>query len=288
MTAQSQAVLADLLKYFHHGDFSVFERAVALAGVVSPADDPFRTADLMLAAQMAGLIDVTNSEGGRTWWVAFEGDISVSSATQKVIGVTKDWATCYASAIRTVIASRHGEPLVLGVHGSGEKPLHEVCDFGPAFLRRLPSVRDIERQVVREERVLMDGMDSHIELFSSEDIRWLPIAASDVPMKGLIRLRRGYGGWTYVVRVGSASSSLVITDPDWALPIARNILGWRTSLFAEVRGDVLKVARAFRLPGLVLRYLFANSSLVTVGPQLCFDGADSSAIEHFLAYLEGK
>jgi hypothetical protein len=279
----SQLRLASLLKYFRRGDFGMFRRATVLAGYLHSSDGPFAAADVLLACQMAGFIEVESSDGERRWWAVLDRAIGVRSPRPKLIPSRPDRSNA-GTELRPLVHDMGGGTLIWGVNKSADIPAGS-CDFGPGFLSRLPPLAAIEKQVTRHERLGGEFAAEHAEWFSPEDAGWRPVSTPEPPPHALLRLRREYGPWMYVVKLVEPHHGIFLADQEWALPIVRNMLGWPLSRFLRTEGNVTQIARAFRLPSLLLRFIFANAESVTLGPWLRVYGLNPRARDQLSDYL---
>jgi hypothetical protein len=278
-------MLAAVLRYLHRGEMGTFGRACSLAGLPLGRDDRFGQADLLFAAQLAGLVEVTYSDGIRSWWAAFDGDVSFLSHAPKTVPTTREWFRQSGASARPLITDQEGRALLLGADQGEDAIPDQACDFRVGFMSRIPSLRSVERQMVREESHWAESADARTEVFSHERAQWLTPDADHHVSHALVRTRTTFTGWAYHVVAQHAGIGFAIADPDWAFPIALNILGWDATSFVRFDAGRLSVRRAFRLPALLLRYLFANATFVTIGPTVVFDGMHEAAAAPLLEYL---
>lgn len=285
ITAELQAALAATLRYFHHGDMGTFARACVVAGVPCGPDERFRYADLFLTAQLAGLVDVNHSDGNRMWWASVDQDIFVRSECSKWIPTRTESVAAYDGVLRALVLDQQGQQLLIGGKADRRNLAVECCDFGKSFLLRLPSLRMVERQLVREEAPWPRDEALRKEVFWPDTAQWRPEEHSDAVQRGLVRSRKKFTGWTYQVVAKDLGLGFTITDPEWVFPLALNILGWDVETFASYEGGRLQIKRAFRLPSLLLRFLFANAGTTRVGPVLIFGDICADAAGALLNYL---
>jgi len=281
----SQLKLAAVLKYLRRGDFASFRRAAELAGYLKSGDRRFAAADAFLASQLAGFIEVESADGERVWWSTLDRVIAVRSARPKTIPTGPVGPAAPEAQLRSLIDDAGGNALVWGMECSVDRTAG-ACDFGPGFLNRLPRLATIEKQVTRLEKLGAQFAVGHAEWFSPEDAGWKPTMASEAPIRALLRVRREYGPWLYLVTMGESRQAILLVDQEWALPLARTILGWPLSRVLRSDDGVTRVARAFRLPSLILRFIFANAESVVLGPWLCVNGLDRNARDELFNYLD--
>jgi len=280
----SQLRLASVLRYLRRGDFGSFKRAAELSGYLQSGDGRFAAPDIFLACQMAGFIEVESSDGERLWWATLDRTIDIRSTRPKVI-LTRE-AQKTDRQPRSLISDKDGNALIWGLEESAYTST-EACDFGPGFLGRLPRLTAIEKQTTRYEQLSEGFAVGHVERFSPEEGGWRPVPPTETPIHTLLRMRREYGPWMYAVTLAAPHQSILLSDQEWALPLARNILGWSRSNFLRVDDRVTLVARAFRLPSLMLRFIFANAVSVTLGPWLRVHGLESQVRDELTNYLDG-
>ncbi len=281
---ENQLRLTALLKYLHHGDFSVFRRAAEISGFCASTDSRFAVADLLLACQRAGFIEVGFSGGERTWWSAFEDAVFVRSPVPKLIPVRAATLLKPGAETLPLVTARDNEDLIWGVLTS--EPLVDACDLAPSFLSRLPIISDIERQTCRTEHTPPDLSRATVERFCPDRARWEPISPAELPIRSLLRIRPKFGTWLHLIPISESGPLIVLANNEWAMPVARNILSWPLDPLVRSDGGSLLVSRAFRLPGLLLRFLFANASHVSIGGQIRAYGMNPVAQRQILKYLK--
>jgi hypothetical protein len=113
VNAEAQGRLAALLRYFQRGDFASFSRIVGLAF------DPLIGAeawDVLLAAQIGGLCEVSGSTGVIRWWVAHEKDIRIRSRAPKWIGTRTESLEHQQQRLAALIVDAQSRPLSVGLH----------------------------------------------------------------------------------------------------------------------------------------------------------------------------
>jgi hypothetical protein len=129
-------------------------------------------------------------------------------------------------------------------------------------------------------------MDSpaRLEILNPSRWVWESVQPDCLGEGALIRVRQQFGSAAYFVAANRTGLFVRITDPDWALPIAMNLLGWRLRDFRRGEGE-LSFPRAFRLPVILLRFLFANSAETSVGSRLVFRRICPLAMHAVSSYL---
>lgn len=284
VTARSQYQLTALLRYFQHGDFNAFCRAAEMVLGTGASSRPYFCANLLLAYQVAGLCEATNSAGLTEWWAAHREDIRIRSKAPKQIGVTKQWFDENAHHVIPVIVDASGGPLVLGSGAvEGDNP-GVASVFGGPVWKFVPAFRDIEKQLC-VEAPFSDGRAEGTEVFNSESGRWEPAVATDRIDYYLSRIRKEFGGFTYYVNHDAVGVRFRVTQPEWAFVVAYHILPWRLSCLFRVDGKTVRIHRAVRLPVLFLRALFASSGLARIGPEVVFENVRSDCCTALLAYF---
>jgi hypothetical protein len=284
ITAESQARLSAVLKYLHRGNYSLFLRSCETSGLAAEKTDRYRYGNLLMALRVAGVVETDQTEGTISWSYAADGDVAIKSLRPKRIPLTPS-AILDALSLdcRPLITDDDGVALLQGIETIGDMYGADIVEFGPALLDRMPSLKEVDGLVCAEEALRLDGA-SNVEVFNLNAGKWQPISLDEVTGDNLMRVRRRYSGTTYYISLPDGFSYLKISDPDWAFPMAMNVLGWRLGRF--ICGDsTIRFPRAFRLPVMLLRFIFANAASMRIGAQLSFVDVHPDAVSRVVAYF---
>jgi len=255
-----------------------------MSGLPANDSDRYRHANLLMALLVAGVVETEQTEGAISWSYAADRDITIKSLRPKRIPLTA------GGPLDTKIPDGHalitddnGAALLHGMAIVGEIFEPQVVDFGPSVLGRIPPLREVDTLVCSEEALRLDST-SNVEIFDLNSGRWQSVMFDEVAGDRLIRLRRKYFGMTYYISLADSLSYLRISDPDWAFPMAMNVLGWRLGRFISADSHI-RFPRAFRLPVMLLRFIFANAGSMRIGAQLAFADVHPDALSRVVAYL---
>lgn len=286
ITAVTQPLLCAVLRYRQHGNFAEFKQACDLSLGAIPEADKYFHSNLLLAAQIGGLLEVSLEKGTIQWWVAFEGDIRVRSAKPKSIGTTCDWFEHAGPGYRPLITNVRGEPFILGGDERARAPgeAHAPGIFESPLTSRLPRYPMLERQVCAQEPMPIEH-DPSEEFFDVRRGEWVCEGAAEALDLQLFRTRRRYFGLCYYLQSRQLGVRLRVAQPEWAFVVAYNVLPWTLDDLLVARDETVTLRRAVRLPALILRFLFASAQTVVIGPEVRFYGVDLAVLENIKAYF---
>jgi hypothetical protein len=280
---ESQIRLASLLRYYRRGSFSSFSRAAISSGATAGADEPHLVANLLLAFQLAGICEVALPAGRVEWRSAHDTDIVIASTPPKTVVATRSCRLGAASPIVPLIVSQSGIPLVLGA--SSENPIsREPTVFHrpiTSLLRDLPAIESL----LFAEVPYSTPLEGVIESFDPATGRWEPVSGAPRGAKLMLRARAEVSGVTYYVQHTDLSLRFKVLQPEWAFVVAFHLLPWRIRDALVVDDAEVRVPRAFRLPTVFYRALFASASSVKIGAQVSFRGLSSTCIAGLLSYF---
>jgi hypothetical protein len=284
ITVESQARLSAVLRYLYRGNYSLFLRSCDMSGVQVNKTDRYQYGNLLMALRVAGIVEADQAEGTISWSYAADGDVAIQSLRPKRIPLMPSAVLdAFRHDCRPLITDDAGVALLQGMANVSDINEANIVEFGPALLERIPSLKEVDSLVCAEEALRLDGA-SNVEVFDLNAARWQPVGFDEVIGDNLIRLRRRYSGTTYYISLPDGFSYLKISDPDWAFPMAMNVLGWRLERF--ISGDsTIKFPRAFRLPIILLRFIFANAASMRIGAQLSFVDVHPDAVSRVVAYF---
>jgi hypothetical protein len=281
--AASQARFSSLLQYFQRGDFSTFCSVCELAYGRQIASEPFFCANLLFAAQVCGICEVSTATGLTKWWVAHRGDIEVRSSKRKQIGMTQSWVEAHRHSAVPLVADSATKPLVLGILAPDESE-PQLGIFSKAFVSLVPPFKDIEKQLCSEVS-FSDSLVGNAQAYEPETGSWVPTAIEAFRGPQLIRARKEYSGIAYYVQYADLGIRFRIAQPEWAFVVAYFLLPWRLSDVIRIEGDSVRMSRAVRIPSLMCRLLFAGANILKVGSVVQFEGVDPATIAGLRTYF---
>jgi hypothetical protein len=265
--AGAQTRFSALLRYYGHGDFARFCRAADLAYGLECTQNQFFSPNLLLAAQITGICEVTTAGGSTEWWTSHSSDISINSRRRKEIGASDAWFRSNEGGVVPLVIDAGGAPLILGKVADASAP---GCFFDRSLEDILPKFEDIERQLFKTGSVVDDPGRRETEIYCTASGRWIAATPKLITGPKLLRSRDQYSGWSLYIQHAEVGLGLRITQPEWAFVTAYHVLPWAIENLYRVRGSDIEFYRPVRLPAIMLRTLFAAASAVTIGPTVRF------------------
>jgi hypothetical protein len=272
-----QSVLCSLLTYFHHGDASSLRKIAELSAPNAEEIEPYYYVNLTTALNIAGLVEITESDQRREWCIAFNTDIRTRGYSPKFIPTTADGLEAQKQSLRPVILSEKGSALVLGAEIPGAHDQKNQGIFGESFGAHLPRFKDIESQICHEEEFQLQ-VSPGFQQYDPVKFVWLD-AVEQPNHPCLVRARHEYGGIRYYVLHPKLRLQFRLFRPEWASIAAFNILGWDEHPPFAIEGDTLRIHRTFRIPTILLRFLFVSSGSVQIGSRFEFVGVAPFALD---------
>lgn len=279
---ESQVKFCSLLTYFHHGDYAAFKRSCDLAFNVSSRSDRFAFANLLMCAQISGLVDVSETDRSTWWWTSFNDDISIHSYRSKIIGTTNSWLKTNTSTAKPIIFDGNDQPLLFGTRV--DQRTEAKTRFEASFFSRFPSFRAAESQVCLAEQFRID-LGTHVDEFDPKRAVWSPSEPNQIDRSVLVRAKKEFSGATFFVVIPELGLLFRILNHEWAFIAALHLLNWSPDYIVQFRNDSIITPRVVRLPSPIYRFLFASSERVSVGAQVVFHGVDQRAAEWLRKYF---
>jgi hypothetical protein len=272
-----QSVICSLLSHFGHGNVGNLSRIIELSIPANEMLIPYLKFNVMSALSIAGLIEVVEYNLKREWWVAFASDIKINGAFPKLIPTTVATMDKARDSLFPLICDSYGRTLILGSFVQSREAVTASKVFGTTFAREAPLFKNIESQICREEEYpeLDDGA---YEQYDFDRWAWRPCEGS-VAAPSMIRIKGEFGERRHYVLFPQLHISFQLTHPEWIHFAAIHLMGWtRTQAFKVIDGT-LHIERSFRVPTIILRYLFASSHSICLGPQLKCVGITGEAAD---------
>jgi hypothetical protein len=283
-TPLGQIRLAAILRYFQHGDFASFRRSCELVfGDNLPSSEYF-CPNLLLAAQVGGLCEVSAQRGStQWWWAAQQGDVKIRSLRPKQIGVSEDWFERHRESVAPVIMGSKGRPLLLGAHLASPENASAAI-FATRLDQLAPSFKALEKEIC-EPVALHDDFPGGVEAYCPESGSWEHSAVDMRRGAQLLKVRREYFGVSFYVQNLPLGLRVRIREPGWAFVVAFFLLAWPVSSLVNVEATTLSFWRAVKLPALLSRLLFANARSLRIDTRIVFEDVHSPCIAGVLDYL---
>jgi len=279
-----QLRLAAILRYGQHGDFASFRRSCELVFGENLPTSPYFCSNLLLAAQVGGLCDVSRQSGStRWWWVASKGDIEIRSLRSKQIGLTKDWLERHQESVAPLVTGPGGRALLLGAHA----PSSESAQPG-IFAKQLdqiaPPFSELAHHIF-DPVSLHDDFPGQVHAYRPDAGSWEPVSADLQKGAYLLKAQREYSGVSFYVQNAPLGLRVKIREPEWAFLAAFFLLAWPLSSLVEVEGTSISLWRAAKLPIPMSRLLFANARSLHIGTRVTFEDVHPLTIAGALDYL---
>jgi hypothetical protein len=273
------------MRYFQRGDFGRFRRTCELAFGSNLPSAPYYCANLLFAAQVGGLCEVSFESGAtRWWWAAHDGDIDIHSLRPKHIGISPEWfARQPERSIAPVITESDGTPLLLGVQQ--DTPEHGSFGvFATGLNDLIPKFKTVDSEVCESVRAAED-FPGRVEAYRPETGSWDHLAVDLTHGAQLLKAEREYSGVSFYVQNIALGLRVKIRDPSWAFVVAFFLLGWPLASLLRVDGTTVSIWRTVKLPAVMSRLLFANARSLRIGRRIIFEDVHRHCIDGVLAYL---
>lgn len=284
-TPAGQIRLAALLRYFQSGDFGSFRRSCELAFGSNLPSAPHYCANLLFAAQVGGLCEVSLESGATKWWcAAHDGDIDIHSLRPKQIGASPEWFVRHPQgSIAPLITESDGTPLLLGMP-QDTRELGSSGVFTMKLHELIPRFKALDGQVCEQVRAAED-FPGWVEAYRPDIGSWDHSAVDMTRGAQLLKAQRAYFGVSFYVQNISLGLRVRVRDPNWAFIVAFFLLGWPLTSLLRVEGTTLSFWRTVKLPAVMSRLLFANARSLRIGPRILFEDVHRDCIDGVLAYL---
>ncbi|WP_415062093.1 hypothetical protein [Bdellovibrio sp.] len=278
--AEAQSKLCEILKSVQKGDFSTFKWACDLAGLKPLNNDKYFHSNQFFAAQIGGILEVSALDASTRWWIAFKDNIVISSEKPKAIGTSEGWFRENRRPLKSLIEDGYGQCLLVGV----DQGIPTSNSFGSNFSLKLPSLIEIEKEVLREESFFF-SQNKNYETFNLTNLKWELDTTIHGESKSLVRVRKKYGGFEHFLISEELGIAFRVLNPEWAFFLAGQIFDWDWMSCIQKSQNRIAIPRQIRFPNFLLRFLFANSQSCRVGTFVEFIDADSNVANEFVRYL---
>jgi hypothetical protein len=272
-----QSVICSLLSYFGHGNVGNLSRIIELSTPATEILIPYLKFNVMSALSIAGLIEVVEYNLKREWSVAFASDIEVNGQCPKLIPTTAASIEKARDSLFPLICDSFGRTLISGSFVESGEGATASKVLSATFTRDAPLFKNIESQICREEEYPELDDDAY-ERYDFNRWAWRPSEGS-MTAPSMIRVKGEFGERRHYVVFPQLHIAFQLTHPEWIHFAAIHLMGWtRTQAFKVVDGTLL-IERSFRVPTIILRYLFASSRGLCLGPQVKCLGITGEAVD---------
>lgn len=278
-----QPLLFSLVSHFGSGNYAAFERICSIILRDSNEVDKFFCPNLLLAAQVAGIVEIKYNGGLQFWSVATSSDIQINSVVPKMIGVTKAWFDKYSSDTNVLIEDYRSRALILG---SNSRPLSMPSIYND-FIKRFPSFREIEKFVCVQEQFNLE-FGNNFQVFDLDNRAWISHEISNLKQACLLRSKKEFSGYSYYIISPECRLLFRVVSPDWAFLIAFLLLNWPLEKLVSATNDNISIPRSIKLPISISRYLFSASKKMRIGPDIEYMNVDSHVRDQFLDLLRRR
>lgn len=273
----------DLLSYYQSGNDTsmraVFDKARTHAGWL-PKNEKFWYANVRLAFEMAGIVEIVESPSTQRWsfCTETEADLLPFGTKFQLIenGMSEDTTP--------VISTDEGLQLYRLI-STGEL-VHQNPVFS-SLLSRLPSSAEIESSVCNRVRGLPDTSRGNWQFFDFKQMRWLDVMNGQEIRPGLFRAwDRATGRSVWVV--DQQNNSISFVSPEWAPMLAAKRNGLTARKIFAFENNSVSVPRAFKLPRAIMKELTLCSMYIHIDWNITFSDISEARYELFLAALSEK
>lgn len=285
----NQSILCLLIQYYSSGNFSTFKKICNIAYPDSYALDYFY-ANFLQACNISGLIDVLDCDGAFKWSSALDGNmpyIRIDSSYTKLIGTKLSWFEEYSSDVTAVISSQMHGPLIYSLNSTSKITTNKT--FDNLICNMLSDLPKIERRVCHEEKNQLYS-NVKFECFNIDSFTWTQthVSVQDLKQPLLYRIHKDFSGPHYYICYPEFNINFNIRYPEWVYIIACRQFKWSLNEIVDYKDGTLRIDGRFRLPTLVLRYLFANSNTLNIGKDLVFSHIDKKCVDILLSCLNAS
>jgi hypothetical protein len=283
-----QSVICGLLSYFGHGDMGNLSRIIELSIPANETLIPYFKFNVMSALSIAGLIEVVEHNLKREWSAAFEWDIKINGSFPKRIPTSAAGMEKARDSLFPLICDSYGRTLILGSFVQPEEVVTTSRVLSTTFERDPPLFKNIESQICREEEY-PELVDGSYEQYDFNRWAWGPTEGS-LNAPSMIRIKGEFGERRHYVTFPQLHIAFQLIHPEWIHFAAIHLIGWTRTRAFKVLDETLLIERSFRVPTIILRYLFASSRSLSLGPQVKCAGISAEAADVMckLFSLEGQ
>lgn len=284
--SERQMVLFDLLSHVSNGNFSVFDKLARKAWDLNTQNYQSRILvhNQMQACQMSGLIEIIETESSVRWSTNYS-DLGVirSSFPKKIYRGNE-----LVADLVPLVVDEQLNALIVGNKMELNATKYSGFSFEPdIFFKFFPELNKIVNDMSSEE-VWPRDQGLLVDVFDIGTFNWTERVFEDLTDPALIRIKGEFSGRTYLIIFPDVSLAFRISEPEWIFLASAKILKWSPDVILKNSEKSLKIHSRFRLPGIIKRFLFANSSLVKCGVELEFQNLCSKSNLEFLSFFKGK
>ena len=285
---ESQIKLMTLLRYRNNGNYSLFQRLADLSGFSQDDSNPFLHFNLFTAYSICGLIEVSRTPPKTYWASTNHNYLKVNSRKKKEILSSNKLLGNPSLNIRPLVVDEKNYPMVIG------NDLEEDYRFSQDSLviddsvwKLLPNEKFLHESCLDEEGIVLDH-DRELNFFDIGEKKWVVKSFDQVDPCGLVKYRKqDYSPEYLYILFNDLNLQFRILEVDWAYILAMRMLNWRINDLFRIGQDTIKIPASVRMPTVILRFLFGESTIVKTGRSLIFSGLSPGCIKHFKEYVLG-
>ncbi len=286
---EKQNKLTSLINYYKEGDLSCFRQLVNLAGYEDKdiLENKFLHPNLLQACLMAGIIEINTERQKWMWMCSCSNDINILSYKPKKIFTHKQCDL--SNYLKPLIINSDSMPLIQGIN-LHEMPVEmNLFPFQDSFFDRFPELNSILDSLLIEEKFI-EHTNKSIEYYDVTEHKWTICEFSKLEKDSLIRSTQTF--WSgkraeYFLIFPSINLHFKVNSTEWTHIVAMKLLNWDINHVFSKNDNRLSVPYRFRLPNILKKLFFANSSHVEIGYNISFIDLENEIYTRFNGFLTG-
>lgn len=276
----------DLLRYYKSGNNTsmkkIFDKAQLFSGW-DIGDSPFWYANVQLALELAGIVEVVETSNMQNWSFVSEESLIVKDKDVIVLGEKQYLKNKYNCETTPRISTGEGF-LIYSCACNTINLGSQVRKFD--ILHMLPSIGQVENDTLIPVAGTPDFETGEWLKFDFTDLKWKDFEPTEAGI-GIYRSIENKTGKSFWIYFGSQKSFRVIY-PEWGFLLYSVKAGVRWDSIINYQDGKVVVPRQFRLPRLLLKELFLISDSVHIDWEIAFEGVSESDFKYFIAILKKK
>ena len=260
-----QPLFCALIKFYGQGNYSSFKK---ICDIVFPEnhDKKYFINNILLASNIVGLIEIFHRDAIFKWSSNLYNNgksIQIGTSPLKNIGITSDWFESYKQNVVPLIYDQFHDGLIIGTVEKKEHPLQHQCIFDDKYFEYMPRISLVEKRVCEKENYSICN-SGRVQQFDIDNLQWTLHSIDEIANPALIRVERKFSGIQYYIIYPSLQLCYRIRYPEWTFIFASMFLGWKNEKFMNYSSGILSINIQYRLPTLLLRYLFSFREYVKI------------------------
>lgn len=280
----AQPILCSLISYYGQGNDSTFKK---ICNQVYPEQvhEKYFCTNMMLAANIAGLIDVLNRKALFKWNSSINDNcIKSGSLPLKEIGTTIEWFNNHQDDVCSLIIDKNHFSLIAGTVKNKINDTSSYKIFAKDFFSYMPTVAYIDKYICKND-YYSPIITENVQMFDLGNIAWSVMRNERYEEPCLVRIRKRFSGIHYYIVHPDLNLCFRISHPEWAFVFSLLHLGWEIGDFINYDYGILTIKTQFKLPTLLLRFLFSSSEYLKIGSNLEFFNIKKECSDLFFDYL---